>query len=65
MDVVVILTDSYDEEVIDYVSDCSWEASFGQGIILVPVVFSRDEWENGPENSSLLVQAVEKDGVMI
>jgi len=65
MDVVVILEDIYDEEIIDYVSDCAWEASFGKGIVVVPVVFSKDEWENSPESSSLLVQAVEKEGLAV
>jgi hypothetical protein len=32
---------------------------------VVPVVFSRDEWEQGPERYSLLVQAVEAEGVPI
>jgi len=63
MDVVVVLDGPSDEEEKDYVSNCAWEAGFKHGIVLVPVVFSRNEWENGPERHSLLVQAVSAEGV--
>lgn len=64
MDVVVIL-DKVSDEKGNYISDCAWEAGFEYGIVVVPVVFSRDEWENSPERYSLLVQAVEMEGVSI
>ena len=51
------------EKVKEEVSECAWQAGFEDGIVLVPVVFTRDEWENGPESHSLLVQAVEAEGV--
>ena len=65
MDVVVVLDGSSDEEARDYVSSCAWEAGFKCGIVVVPVVFSRDEWENGPERHSLLIQAVNTEGVTV
>lgn len=65
MDVVVILEDSANEQDFDYGSDCAWEAGFEHGIVIVPVVFTRDEWENSPERYSLLVQTVETEGVQI
>ena len=65
MDLVVILNDPPDEKARNDVSDCAWEAGFEHGIVVVPVVFSRDEWENGPERHSLFVQAVETEGVPV
>ena len=65
MDVVVVLDGASDEEERDYVSNCAWEAGFRDGIVVVPVVFFRDEWENGPERHSLLVQAVNMEGVTL
>lgn len=65
MDVVVITEKSLDEKAIDYVSDCAWEAGFESGIVIVPIVFSKEEWENSPERYSLLAQAVEMEGVAI
>ena len=63
MDVVVVLDDVLNDETRDYISDCAWEAGFEHGIVVVPVVFTRNEWENGPERHSLLFQAVEREGL--
>lgn len=65
MDVVVVLESTVDGEAKDYVSDCAWEAGFDHGIVVVPLVFGRDEWEHGPERQSLLVLAVESEGVPV
>jgi len=65
MDVVVIIANSSKEEDFDYVSDSAWAAGFEHGIVIVPVVFTKAEWENGPERYSLLAQAVKADGVQI
>lgn len=65
MDVLVILDNIADEQDIDYVSDCAWEAGFEVGMIIVPVVFTKDAWENSPEQYSLLAQAVKEEGVQI
>jgi len=65
MDVAVVLNDPVEEKDMDYVSDCAWEAGFEYGIVVVPVVFTKEEWENSPERSSLLVKAAEMEGVAI
>jgi predicted nucleotidyltransferase len=65
MDVLVVLEGGAGDEAKDYVSECAWEAGFDHGIVVVPVVFTRDEWENGPERYSLLAQAVSADGVPV
>ncbi len=65
MDVVVILDDPSREQDFDYVSDCAWEAGFEYGIVIVPVTFTRNEWEHSPERYSLLAKAVEREGVLL
>ncbi len=45
------------------VSECAWEAGFEHGIVITPVVFTRDEWENGPERYSPFVQTVMSEGI--
>ncbi len=65
MDVLVVINEPSGEQDFDYVSDCAWEAGFEQGIVIVPVVFTKDEWENSPERYSLLAKAVETEGVPI
>ena len=64
MDVLVIVND-ISPELEDYISECAWEAGFKHGIVIVPVVFTRDEWENGPERYSLLAEAIRAEGVRL
>ena len=64
MDVLVIVDDLTEKDE-DYISECAWEAGFESGVVVVPVVFSRLEWENGPERYSLLAEAVKSDGVYL
>jgi len=64
MDVFVIV-DDLSPELEDYISECAWEAGFKHGIVIVPVVFSRDEWENGPERYSLLAEAIRAEGIQL
>jgi len=64
MDVLVIVNE-ISPELEDYVSECAWEAGFKHGIVIVPVVFTRDEWENGPERYSLLAEAIKAEGVRL
>lgn len=65
MDVLIILNNAPDDNDLDFISGCAWEAGFEYGIVVVPVVFSKDEWENSPERYSLLAMAVEMEGVPI
>lgn len=64
MDVLVVV-DGLTEDMEDYISECAWEAGFERGIVLVPVVFSRNDWENGPERYSLLAEAIKSEGVSL
>ena len=64
LDVLTVLDDCVTDPVRDFVSDCAWEAGYELGIVVVPVVFSRQEWEEGPERFSLLAQAVQAEGIL-
>ncbi len=61
MDVLVVVEEL--DEAAAHISDCAWEAGFEHGVVVVPVAFSRREWEEGPERSSLLAQAVRAEGI--
>lgn len=62
---VLVLVEHLDHSTEKYISDCAWEAGFEHGIVVVPVVYSRDDWENSPERYSLLAQAIKREGVLI
>jgi len=63
MDILVVLADSAPADAPDQVSDAAWEAGYPRGIVIVPVVFRRHEWEDGPERHSLLADAIRAEGV--
>ena len=65
LDVLVVLDNRPTDRERDIISDCAWEAGFEYGIVVVPVVFTRTEWENSPERYSLLARAVEREGVLL
>ena len=62
---VLVLVERLDFEIRKAVSRCAWEAGFDAGIIVQSVVMVRDQVENGPERSSLLMLAVEEEGVLV
>jgi DNA polymerase sigma len=64
MDVLVVV-DRLDKTIEDYISDCAWEAGFEEGIVIVPINFTKDEWEKGLERFSLLAQAIRSEGVFL
>lgn len=65
LDVLVVLDNRPTDREQSIVSDCAWEAGFESGIVVVPVIFARRDWEEGPERYSLLAQAVQTEGIPI
>jgi len=65
VDLIVILEREVGEADREYISDCAWEIGFANRLVLSPVNFAREEWEHGPERSSLLGQSVRIEGVSI
>lgn len=64
MDVLVI-AGQVTKEIEDYVSDCAWEAGFEHNIIVVPLAYTRAEWETSPERSSSFAQAIRREGIAV
>ena len=65
MDILLILPEPPTEEIEDYIHDCAWEAGITHSVVVVPIVYSRQEWEEGPEQASLLALAVQMEGIPI
>lgn len=65
LDVLVVLDNQLTDSGRELISDCAWEAGFEHGIVVVPIVFARREWEEGPERYSLLSQAIQTEGIPI
>ena len=65
MDVLVILNEPVTGQARKTVSTSAWEAGFDDSVVVVPIVVSRESWENGPDRSSLLAMAVREEGLQI
>ncbi len=65
MDVLVVLDTSVTPATREAVSECTWQVGFDAGIVIAAVLFSREEWEEGPEQYSPLAEAVRSDGVVV
>lgn len=63
MDVLVVV-DQLDSTTADYISDCAWESGFESGIVVVPVSYSKSEWE-GIESQSLLAANIRAEGIFL
>ena len=62
---VLVLVEKLDFAIRRTISRCAWEIGFEAGVIIQSVVMTRDQAENGPEQSSLLMLAVKQDGVPV
>lgn len=62
---VLVLVERVDPGLRKTISHCAWKVGFEAGIIIQSVVMTRDQAENGPEQSSLLMLAVKEDGVPV
>jgi len=63
MDVLVVV-DKLDPDTADFISDCAWESSFGSGVVVVPVSYSKSDWE-GIESQSLLASNIRAEGIFL
>lgn len=64
MDVLVVV-DHLDRNTEDFISDCAWEAGFAEGVVVVPVTYTREEWEEGLDGQSLLAEAIRSEGIFL
>jgi|WetSurMetagenome_2_1015567.scaffolds.fasta_scaffold323722_3 uncharacterized protein len=65
LDVLVVIEETETWQVRKFVYDCAWEAGFESGIVVSPIIFSRDRWENSPERASLLAVAIREEGIPV
>jgi UTP:GlnB (protein PII) uridylyltransferase len=62
---VLVVVEKNDKDIQEAVEHCAWEAEFGPGVLIQPVVMTRDEMAHSPKRHSLLLQAVEQEGIRV
>ena len=60
---VLVIVETLDAATDRYVSECAWEAGFDAGIIVAPLVYSRDGYAR--EGALPLIRAIEREGEVI
>jgi predicted nucleotidyltransferase len=65
LDILVITEEPEDYELLTFIYDCAFEAGIEEGLLLNAVAISRDRWENSPQRSSLLAEAIRREGIPI
>ena len=60
---VLVVVDHLDRQLRMTISHCAWEAGFEDCLLIVPVAVTKEEIEQGPFRSSLLMQAIRDEGV--
>ncbi|MEW6237520.1 MAG: nucleotidyltransferase domain-containing protein [Candidatus Omnitrophota bacterium] len=62
---VLVLLDWKTSEMDRRISHYAWEVGFEADVIVQPVVMTYKQAKEGPEKSSLLLMAVEEEGVSV
>jgi len=48
-----------------WISECAWEAGFPSGVVVAPVVYTKDELQRHPARFSCFLKIVFKEGVAV
>ena len=62
---VLVLVEHVTPALRKTISRCAWEVGFEAGVLIQTVVMSREEAEQGPEQSSLLMLAIKEEGIPV
>lgn len=62
---VIIITDTLNKEIEDYISDCAWEAGIDEGIVVCPISYSINEWESSVIQQSSFAKSVTEYGLYL
>jgi uncharacterized protein len=62
---VLVLVARLNSAIRKAIRHCAWEVGFEAGILIQTVVMTKEQAEQGPEQSSLLMLAVKEEGVPV
>ena len=62
---IFIEFEKVDKRLEERVSDAAWEIGFDRGLVICPLVFSRQEVEKSPLRSSPILKAIRAEGIKV
>jgi predicted nucleotidyltransferase len=61
----LVIVEHRDSALRRTISDAAWEVGYELGVVLAPVVLTREEFERSPFSESMFVRNVLKEGIAI
>ena len=62
---VLVVVKNTDLSIRKQVSQCAWEVGYQSNVFIHSTVMAQDEFESGPERSSLFLRAVVQEGIPV
>jgi predicted nucleotidyltransferase len=62
---IIVITDTLNKEIEDYISDCAWEAGIDEGIVVCPISYSKNEWESNVVQQSPFAKSITEYGLYL
>lgn len=62
---ILVVVERSDDAIVQAISDAAWEVGFERGLVLVPVVLTRAEFEDSALGQSMFLRIIKSEGVPI
>ena len=64
MDICVIV-EKMDRKTREIIFTTAWETGFKEDVVIVPLIFEKNEWENSPILESPIYKNIQREGVKV
>lgn len=62
---ILIIVDEKNSDICENINDCAWEIGFEEDIFIQTIIMTHQQARVGPEKSSLLMLAVNQEGIRV
>jgi len=62
---VCIIVEKMDKNTREMIFTIAWEVGFKEGIVIVPLIFEKNEWEDSPILESPIYKNIQREGVKV
>lgn len=62
---ILVIVPNYTKSIRELIRHCAWEVGFENDIIIQTIIMTKEESQNSPQRSSLLMNAVNREGIRV
>ncbi|MEK7274578.1 MAG: nucleotidyltransferase domain-containing protein [Candidatus Desantisbacteria bacterium] len=62
---VCVIVDNFNKITRDKVFTIAWELSLEQGVVITPLIFGQNEWQNSPILESPIYKNIQREGIRV